>query len=66
MVGSLPERPPYFARSVAINLRGAPLLSDRPKVARLQLSEFKMLEQEGATILDVRSPALFAQAQAVA
>jgi len=64
MVANLPERPPYFARSVAINLRGAPFLSDRPKVARLQLSEFKMLEQKGATILDVRSPALFGQAHA--
>src|SRR6516165_10472651 len=65
MVANLPERPPYFARSVAINLRGASFLSDRPAVARLQLSEFKMLEQEGATILDVRSPALFAHAHAV-
>jgi rhodanese-related sulfurtransferase len=65
MVANLPERPPYFARSVAINLRGAPFLSDRPKVARLQLSEFKMLEQEGATILDVRSPAPFGHAHAV-
>ena len=64
MVANLPECPPYFARSVAINLRGAPFLSDRPKVARLQLSEFKMLEQKGATILDVRSPALFGQAHA--
>ena len=63
-VANLPERPPYFARSVEINLIGAPFLSDRPKVARLQLSEFKALEQEGATILDVRPPAVFAEAHA--
>jgi glyoxylase-like metal-dependent hydrolase (beta-lactamase superfamily II)/rhodanese-related sulfurtransferase len=64
MVANLPERPPYFARSVSINLRGAPFLSDRPKVARLQLFEFEMLQQKGATILDVRSPALFGQGHA--
>ena len=64
MVANLPERPPYFARSVAINLRGAPFLWDRPKIPRLELSEFKLLEQEGATILDVRRPALFGEAHA--
>ena len=64
MVANLPERPPYFARSVAINLRGAPFLSDRPKVVRLQLSDFKALEQEGVIILDVRPPALFGEAHA--
>ena len=64
MVANLPERPAYFRRSVEINLRGAPFFSDRPKVARLQLGEFKALEQEGATILDVRPPALFGQAHA--
>ena len=65
MVANLPEPPPYFARSVAINLRGAPFLSDRPKIPGLQYSEFKVLEQEGATILDVRPPALFGDAHAV-
>ena len=64
MVANLPERPAYFRRSVEINLRGAPFFSDRPKVARLQLAEFKALEREGATILDVRPPALFGQAHA--
>jgi hydroxyacylglutathione hydrolase len=46
-------------------LRGAPFLSDRPKIPRLQFSEFKVLVQEGATILDVRPAALFADAHAV-
>jgi len=64
MVTNLPERPPYFTRSVDINLRGAPFLFDRPRVARLEFSEFKRLEQEGATILDVRKPTLFGQAHA--
>jgi hypothetical protein len=48
MVANLPERPPYFERSVTINLRGAPFLSDRPKIPRLQFSEFKVLVEEGA------------------
>jgi len=65
MVANLPERPPYFERSVAINLRGAPFLSDRPKISRLQFPEFKVLVDEGATILDVRPAALFADAHAV-
>jgi rhodanese-related sulfurtransferase len=66
MVANLLERPPHFERSVAINLRGAAFLSDRPKIPRLQFPEFKVLVQEGATILDVRPAALFADAHAVA
>jgi hydroxyacylglutathione hydrolase len=65
MVANLPERPPYFARSVAINLRGAPFLLDRPAVARLRLAEFNALKQEGATTLDVRPGALFGDGHAV-
>src|ERR1700693_5952609 len=33
MVTNLPDRPPYFNRSVTINLRGAPFFSDRPTLA---------------------------------
>ena len=65
MVANLPERPPYFARSVAINLRGAPFLSDRPALAHLRLAEFNALKQEGATTLDVRPGALFGDGHAV-
>ena len=46
MVANLPERPPYFARSVAINLRGAPFLSGYPAAARLQLAEFNALKKK--------------------
>jgi hydroxyacylglutathione hydrolase len=59
MVANLPERPLYFARSVAINLRGAPAFSDLPAVADLQRGEFNEWKQKGATILDVRPGALF-------
>jgi hydroxyacylglutathione hydrolase len=65
MTENLPERPPYFARSVAINLRGAPFLSDRPPVAHLQLAEYNRLKQKGATTLDVRPGALYGDGHAV-
>lgn len=65
MTENLPEHPPYFARSVAINLRGAPFLSNRPVMDHLRLAEFNALKQEGATTLDVRPGALFGEGHAV-
>jgi hydroxyacylglutathione hydrolase len=65
MVANLPERPPYFARAVAINLRGAPFVSDLPAMPHLRLSEFNALKHQGATILDVRPGALFGNRHAV-
>ena len=35
MVANLPDRPPYFSRSMTINLQGAPFLSDRPALTHL-------------------------------
>ncbi|MBV9874225.1 MAG: hypothetical protein JO025_05815 [Verrucomicrobia bacterium] len=59
IMANLPERPSYFTRSVAINLRGAPFVSDFPALPYLRLSEFKALQQKGVTILDVRPGVLF-------
>jgi hydroxyacylglutathione hydrolase len=64
MVANLPERPPYFERSVAINLRGAPFLSDFPALAHLPLAEYNQLKEKGATILDVRPGPLFGDGHA--
>jgi hydroxyacylglutathione hydrolase len=64
MVANLPDRPPYFNRSVTINLRGAPFLSDRPTLAHLGPTEFNVFKQQGATTLDVRPAALFGDAHA--
>ncbi|MEA3144692.1 MAG: hydroxyacylglutathione hydrolase [Verrucomicrobiota bacterium] len=64
MVANLPDRPPYFSRSVTINLQGAPLLSDRPALTHLGPAEFDLLKQRGATTLDVRPAALFGDAHA--
>jgi hydroxyacylglutathione hydrolase len=59
MVNNLPDRPPYFSRSVTINLSGASPFSELPELKRLGISEFDALRQEGATVLDLRAPALF-------
>jgi hydroxyacylglutathione hydrolase len=64
MVANLPDRPPYFNRSVTINLRGAPFLSDRPALAHLGPSEFNVVKQQGVTTLDVRPAALFGDGHA--
>jgi rhodanese-related sulfurtransferase len=64
MVANLPDRPPYFSRSVMINLDGAPFLSDRPRLMRLGSAELDGLRERGATLLDVRPAALFGDAHA--
>ena len=64
LVTNLPDRPPYFDRSVAINLRGAPFLSDRSALPRLGPAQFNVSKQQGATILDVRPAPLFGEAHA--
>jgi hydroxyacylglutathione hydrolase len=64
MVANLPDRPPYFSRSVTINLRGASFLSDRPALAHLGAAEFNGFKQQGATTLDVRPASLFGDSHA--
>ena len=46
MLANLPDRPPYFGRSVMINLRGAPCLTDCPVAAPLRLTEFNALKKK--------------------
>ena len=66
MVANLPERPPYFARSVAINLCGAPFFSELPAVYHLERAEWNRLQQEGATtLLDMRPGPVFGDGHAV-
>jgi hydroxyacylglutathione hydrolase len=64
MIANLPDRPPYFSRSVTINSRGASFLSDRPALAHLGPVEFNRLKQQEATILDVRPASLFGDSHA--
>jgi hydroxyacylglutathione hydrolase len=62
MITNLPERPSYFARSVTINLQGAPAFTG--SVIQLNLDRFGSLRGEGASILDVRPAALFGEGHA--
>jgi hydroxyacylglutathione hydrolase len=62
MVANLPDRPPYFSRSVTINLRGAPLFADLATLVPLHTEEFNQLRQTEVTILDVRPAALYGEA----
>lgn len=64
MIANLPDRPPYFSRSVTFNLRGAPFLSDRPALSHLSAAEFNGFKQQGATTLDVRPASLFGDSHA--
>jgi hydroxyacylglutathione hydrolase len=62
MVNNLPDRPPYFSRSVTINLDGAPPFSDLTEIKHLEIARFEAFRQEGATVLDLRAAALFGDA----
>src|ERR1700741_1078201 len=62
MVSNLPDPQAYFSRPVTINLGGAPRFSDLPEIKRMEISAFDTLRQEGATVLDLRAPALFGDA----
>src|SRR3984957_6352061 len=62
MVNNLPDRPAYFSRSVIINLQGAPPFSQLPEIKRLDIAEFEAVHRDGATVLDLRAPALFGDA----
>ena len=62
MATNLPERPSYFARSVTINLQGAPLFT--ASVMHLDLERFRSLREEGASLLDVRPAASFGEGHA--
>jgi len=59
MLGNLPERPPYFAHDVAINLKGAPELSTVPVVSEMTETQLAAHVSAGGYVIDTREPALF-------
>lgn len=65
MITNLPERPSYFARSVEINSRGAPFLSELDVLSRLALADFGAKRTGDITLLDVRPAVLFGEAHPV-
>ena len=53
------ERPPYFKKMEQYNLKGPPLLNGLPDPPSLPPSEFQKGIQQGAIILDSRTPSAF-------
>jgi hydroxyacylglutathione hydrolase len=53
------ERPPYFKKMEQYNLKGPPLLRGLPEPPSLTPNEFQKKIQQGALILDTRTPSAF-------
>ncbi len=59
MTTDLPEVPQYFPKDAEINRTGAPALEKLPQPAELAPPEVSRLRQQGALVLDVRTPERF-------
>lgn len=59
-LSELPAVPPYWPRMRKANRQGPPLLGVLSDPPPLQISQFKQLRNEGALVLDCRSPEAFA------
>lgn len=55
----LPEIPKYFGQAVATNKEGAKHLSDLPDLKKMTAKEVKVKHDQGALLVDVRSPQEF-------
>src|SRR5204862_6186236 len=55
MTENLPDRPPYFAHDVQVNLAGAPPLDSLPGLKALAESDLDELVGEGGVVIDTRS-----------
>jgi len=63
VLADLPETPPYFARMKRLNRTGPPLLglaTGVPPVRAIEASDAAALVQDGAILVDLRSPEAFA------
>jgi glyoxylase-like metal-dependent hydrolase (beta-lactamase superfamily II)/rhodanese-related sulfurtransferase len=59
MVENLPDRPPYFAHDVQVNLAGAPSLGSLPALRTLTANDLKTEFDRGAVVIDTRSAPFF-------
>jgi hydroxyacylglutathione hydrolase len=57
---NLPSRPEYFLKDAELNRTGAAPLGDLPELPRLSAQQLKVLIEEGAPVLDIRSGEQFA------
>jgi hydroxyacylglutathione hydrolase len=53
------ERPPYFKKMEQYNLEGPPLLVNLPTPPPISPAEFKKRIEQGASVLDTRTPSAF-------
>ncbi len=60
MISNLPERPPYFAHDVQMNLLGAPPLDQLPEPQPLREEQLKSAMKQGSTlVIDTRNALSF-------
>jgi glyoxylase-like metal-dependent hydrolase (beta-lactamase superfamily II)/rhodanese-related sulfurtransferase len=59
MVENLPDRPPYFAHDVQVNLAGAKPFSSLPELRPLSQAQLEAAVAAGAAVLDTRSAPFF-------
>ncbi len=57
---NLPGVPPYWPRTRSLNQQGPPLLGTLKEPAALRVQDFDRERQQGAVVLDCRSPEAFA------
>ena len=58
MLENLPDRPPYFAHDVAMNLAGAPALDSLPSMRELSEADLARISETGV-VVDIRSAPFF-------
>src|SRR4051812_27433170 len=59
MTENLPDRPPYFAHDVQVNLNGAPPMESLPRLKALAESDLDDALSGGTVVIDTRSAAFF-------
>jgi glyoxylase-like metal-dependent hydrolase (beta-lactamase superfamily II)/rhodanese-related sulfurtransferase len=60
LTANLPPRPAYFVQDAELNREGAPALVELPPLPAIAPARLQKLIEEGANVLDTRSPEQFA------
>lgn len=59
MLANVPDRPPYFAHDLAVNLRGAASLDELPAPRKFSEADLEAHVASGGIVVDTRAVALF-------
>jgi hydroxyacylglutathione hydrolase len=60
LTANLPPRPAYFVQDAELNREGAPALEQLPPLPPIAPAQLRSMIEEGANVLDTRSPEQFA------